>query len=57
MLTTFSMYAYVSIIMSGAVAFAALKTAKEGGDTHIAIQVESASAEQDRLTASSNNAE
>lgn len=57
MLTTFSMCAYVSIILSGAVAFAALKTTKEGASAPIAIQAESASAERDRPTASSNNAE
>ena len=57
MLTTFSMYAYVSIVMSGAIVFAALKTTKDDANEPVAIQVEDDSAEPDRLTASSNNAE
>ncbi len=57
MLTTFSMYAYVSIVMSGALAFAALKTTKDDANESVAIQVEDASAEPDCLTTSSDNAE
>jgi hypothetical protein len=57
MFTTFSLYAYVSIIISGAFAFAALRTTKDNSNSHVAIHVSDASATPDRLATSSDIAE